>query len=382
MAGWGPPPPLMLPKLGNGYNLENGDGGLMPIQYPSEEETCLFPILNEFDPSNINDSPNVPISPDRDDFSPQRQPQQSQLMPPILQSQQQMVQIQALTQQNVPQFQPQQSQGPQQSYQQPSLKPLSQVPPHMESGIPGSAQSASLPAARAPPPALSPATRLPPPSPTVMGNAEPSRDLSSVQVAFRQQSNKPVELRLLGVPQKSRVETQIRLCVQLVASGGQVGSGGLRWKYLYLPPDMCNNDLRSVNAHAPPSVSPVKGHDLSATLNVQTKVLCASDNREVLMCMGCVQRERRSLERKKHNVAPTPSQPNSRPATPSCNSAGISTGGIGWSEMIEQEQRKIVQFHSNPLIDFTSGEAIISLRITCYCRHHNEKVGFRIQLTL
>ncbi|KAH3765209.1 Protein MGA2 [Pelomyxa schiedti] len=233
------------------------------------------------------------------------------------------------------------------------------------------------------PPAATPPPTPPPPSfsagrvNTSVSSSHSTIESRTTQPAFRQQSNNPMELRLLGVPQKSRVETQIRLCVQLVASSGQIG-GGLRWKYLYLPPDMCNNDLRSVNTHSSSSSS-LKGHDLSTTLNVQTKVLCASDNREVLMCMGCVQRERRSLERKKHNITPSPSQPSSRPSTPSLNSAGVSGA---WPEMIDQEQRKIVQFHSSPLIDFTSGEAIISLRITCYCRHHNEKVGFRIHLSL
>jgi hypothetical protein len=37
---------------------------------------------------------------------------------------------------------------------------------------------------------------------------------------------------------------------------------------------------------------------------------------------------------------------------------------------------KIVLFNSNQLLDFTTGDVILPTRVTCYCRHHDEKVGF------
>jgi hypothetical protein len=38
---------------------------------------------------------------------------------------------------------------------------------------------------------------------------------------------------------------------------------------------------------------------------------------------------------------------------------------------------RILQFNCAPLLDFSHGEAMLPTRITCYCRHHGEKTGFR-----
>ncbi|CAJ0832917.1 15338_t:CDS:2 [Entrophospora sp. SA101] len=46
---------------------------------------------------------------------------------------------------------------------------------------------------------------------------------------------------------------------------------------------------------------------------------------------------------------------------------------------MQLEQNKILLFNCNQIVDFNSGDIILPTRITCYCRHHNEKVGFRIK---
>ena len=43
---------------------------------------------------------------------------------------------------------------------------------------------------------------------------------------------------------------------------------------------------------------------------------------------------------------------------------------------------KIVQFNCSDTLDFSSGSVVLPLRITCYCRHHREKVGFNVHFTL
>lgn len=40
------------------------------------------------------------------------------------------------------------------------------------------------------------------------------------------------------------------------------------------------------------------------------------------------------------------------------------------------EQDRILLFNCGPMLNFSSGDAILPTRITCYCRHHNEKLGF------
>ncbi|KAG0280814.1 hypothetical protein BGZ97_009350, partial [Linnemannia gamsii] len=45
------------------------------------------------------------------------------------------------------------------------------------------------------------------------------------------------------------------------------------------------------------------------------------------------------------------------------------------------ERSRIMVFSSTEYVDISAGECMLPTRITCYCRHHNEKVGFRIQFT-
>ncbi|KAJ3089593.1 hypothetical protein HDU96_003714, partial [Phlyctochytrium bullatum] len=45
---------------------------------------------------------------------------------------------------------------------------------------------------------------------------------------------------------------------------------------------------------------------------------------------------------------------------------------------MEIEKKKIILFNCSSFVDFSSGDSILPTRITCYCRHHNERVGFCI----
>lgn len=40
------------------------------------------------------------------------------------------------------------------------------------------------------------------------------------------------------------------------------------------------------------------------------------------------------------------------------------------------EEQKVLLFNCSEVVDFSSGDTILPTRITCYCRHHNEKIGF------
>eukprot|EP01119_Soliformovum_irregulare_P006646 TRINITY_DN1884_c0_g1_i1.p1 TRINITY_DN1884_c0_g1~~TRINITY_DN1884_c0_g1_i1.p1 ORF type:complete len:811 (-),score=195.13 TRINITY_DN1884_c0_g1_i1:69-2291(-) len=155
-------------------------------------------------------------------------------------------------------------------------------------------------------------------------------------------------LRMLGVPQKSRVETQLKLCLQLINSRGATES---EWKSLFIPEQLLVTGKRLKRED--------KTSKSDSGLILEAGVVCSSDpNRSVLRCYGCIQRERKSTQRRKKT--PEAEEPFS----------------------IEEEQQKILQFYSNAKVDFSSGEAIIPTRITCYCRHHEEKNGFQIWINL
>jgi hypothetical protein len=43
----------------------------------------------------------------------------------------------------------------------------------------------------------------------------------------------------------------------------------------------------------------------------------------------------------------------------------------------QADETGIVQFNCTDVLDFAGGSASLPVRITCYCRHHHEKIGFR-----
>ena len=47
-----------------------------------------------------------------------------------------------------------------------------------------------------------------------------------------------------------------------------------------------------------------------------------------------------------------------------------------------EDTTSIIQFNCAEVLDFSSGSAVLPLRITCYCRHHREKVGFNVHFTM
>ena len=46
------------------------------------------------------------------------------------------------------------------------------------------------------------------------------------------------------------------------------------------------------------------------------------------------------------------------------------------------EPFNIVQFNCPEVLGFSSGTVVFPLRITCYCRHHRERVGFHVHFTM
>jgi hypothetical protein len=99
---------------------------------------------------------------------------------------------------------------------------------------------------------------------------------------------------VLGIPShgaKSRVETQIKLCIQLLSSNGTKVSN---WPYLRLPEYMLarsklrkNQQQKLLEGSVATMVS-----DESKVLTLEAKVVCTSDSsKDVRMCPGCVRRE-------------------------------------------------------------------------------------------
>ncbi|KAI8976948.1 hypothetical protein BDB01DRAFT_727193 [Pilobolus umbonatus] len=168
-----------------------------------------------------------------------------------------------------------------------------------------------------------------------------------------------MQIRVLGVPQsgaKSRVETQIKLCIQLVTDEGDKAQW---WSHLKLPEHMVAKDKlkRQLTQNGKIAIDPIKNEKM---LYLSARVICASDpTRKVVTCLGCIQRERKRSQRRKENKMKL-------------------EGEEEEEKSVSLEEQKVLLFNCSEIVDFSSGDTILPTRITCYCRHHNERLGFCI----
>ncbi|SNX86361.1 related to SPT23 - suppressor of TY retrotransposon [Melanopsichium pennsylvanicum] len=193
---------------------------------------------------------------------------------------------------------------------------------------------------------------------------------------------KDLQVHIHGVPMqgaKSRVETQIRMRIELVRpktvpAGGweRVGS----FTHIKLPP--LSGTKRKSKKYQKTDVPPEK------TLFVDATVVNATPPHDrVFVCKGCRQRERKRAHRKKDPKTPLESQPTDE----EMKSFGIDPSAADAVEraqarMEEEEKKRVVLFNCGDFVDFEDGEAVLPTRITCYCRHHKEKVGFCVIFTM
>ncbi|KAJ1930082.1 SPT3 Dosage dependent suppressor of Ty-induced promoter mutations-like protein [Tieghemiomyces parasiticus] len=180
---------------------------------------------------------------------------------------------------------------------------------------------------------------------------------------------------------KSRVETQIRLGLQLLDSQGEAVT---YWPHLRLPEHAVVKD-RNRNRQGQIIESPPTP-PRHQVLTMEATVICASNpTKKVEVCLGCIRREYKRAQRRKENRhraftsnSTTPAQ--SRPGSPTGDHSH--TMETDWDEdRIALERNRTIIFNCVDLVDFHKGEVYLPARITCYCRHHAEKVGFCIYLT-
>ena len=106
-----------------------------------------------------------------------------------------------------------------------------------------------------------------------------------------------MQLRILGIAEngaKSRVETQIKLCVQLVTSQGTKVP---HWSFIRIPESLlARSKLRKAQQKKFTGKGTFPAGDectnISKILDLSATVICVSDpNKKLRMCTGCVRRE-------------------------------------------------------------------------------------------
>ncbi|KAG8908048.1 SPT3 Dosage dependent suppressor of Ty-induced promoter mutations-like protein [Tulasnella sp. 403] len=178
---------------------------------------------------------------------------------------------------------------------------------------------------------------------------------------------------------KSRVETQIKMDVELVFPLSPPGSADTTykrvtsWKWLRLN--------KGATTKRRPKKDAKQESTSGETLYLSTEVICATPpNPKVHACSSCISREAKRIERKKATrIRPVRSDSEEEEAAAIPK---IVSDQIKAEEDEIDDGSRIVLFNCPELVDFSSGSASLPVRITCYCRHHREKVGFRIMFTM
>ncbi|KAH7888695.1 hypothetical protein F5I97DRAFT_1804144 [Phlebopus sp. FC_14] len=168
---------------------------------------------------------------------------------------------------------------------------------------------------------------------------------------------------------KSRVETQVRVTVDLAHASSSAGDPLLydrvgSWKWLKLPPGTSTKKRTRREGKIVPA--PLDILHLTAT------VACASaPHNRVLSCGSCRNREAKRVARKL-----------AARVRPARSDSDDPEDGSERQKGSKEDTTSIIQFNCPEVLDFSTGTAVLPVRLTCYCRHHREKVGFRVHFTM
>ncbi|KAJ6625880.1 hypothetical protein B0H10DRAFT_2001193 [Mycena sp. CBHHK59/15] len=161
---------------------------------------------------------------------------------------------------------------------------------------------------------------------------------------------------------KSRVETQVRVTVDLADSSSssdpakydRVGS----WKWLQLPRGTATKRRTRKQGKIAPEAQDI--------LHLSATVTCASPpHNRVYSCTSCQTREAKRVAKKLAARV--------RPARSDSDSGDDSAARASKGKQHE-DTTSIIQFNCAEVQEFSSGSVVLPLRITCYCRHHREKL--------
>ncbi|KAJ3352144.1 hypothetical protein GGF32_003891 [Allomyces javanicus] len=254
-----------------------------------------------------------------------------------------------------------------------------------------------------PPPAASP-TASPEPGAGGCGDGDDVSMTSSSAPApaaiLGDDPSLPYRLRILGVAAhgaKSRVETQIKLVLQLVHRDSDALV--TRFRTLRVPDALIASDrwLRVANKPDDDTDAMDATVDPEAVVVLDGTVVRGSDPTAVVTaCAGCVKRETKRMQRKK--TTPAAAAPSTGPTTPPSPppSVGGSPRGLAATPSIPpltddsptpsadliMSERKILLVNAPPDLDVSTGDVALPIRIPCYCRHHKEKVGFIVKFEI
>ncbi|GJJ06244.1 hypothetical protein Clacol_000435 [Clathrus columnatus] len=160
------------------------------------------------------------------------------------------------------------------------------------------------------------------------------------------------------------------------------------YKYLRLPVGTVTK-RRSANPATAKKEAKVSDPNPEELLQMTAEVVCSSPpHMTVQSCESCQAREAKRTARKlASRVRPPPAAHKSKPVEGTTKRGGKKKGEEQFDPMEEDYEEpnvddSILQFNCGETLNFSTGSVILPMRITCYCRHHKEKIGFNIVFTL
>lgn len=196
-------------------------------------------------------------------------------------------------------------------------------------------------------------------------STSPSRATHTQQVAHIEHLNESLdsashdqyEVSILGIPEsgvRSRTETQVKIILHVVPKGTAP-----LIRYLHLPRhQLSGRKLASVEEDIPQE-------DATETLHVRARVVRSDSDERIYACYSCILRERKRDARKRARIENYLDE---------CEVA---------EKEAEQDRERILIFASTSnRVQLLRGDVMLPVRLTCYCRHLDERVGFRVMLEL
>jgi uncharacterized protein len=196
------------------------------------------------------------------------------------------------------------------------------------------------------------------------------------------EQGKSLQLRILEIAEsgtKSRVETRIQCSLRVVESSFPdrklLNRASIRISPTLLAREQSREQTSKIDAFE--------------ELFLDACVLTLSEPQKmVYACDACVMRERKrylkKLETKRNHrkASSTLDSTSSRSHAKSIEDTYQSFLKEYASEITDVDRERILSFYCPLLMDFSEGEVNVPFRITCYCRHHEEREGFQIEFTL
>ncbi|PWN36659.1 uncharacterized protein FA14DRAFT_169630 [Meira miltonrushii] len=189
---------------------------------------------------------------------------------------------------------------------------------------------------------------------------------------------------------KSRVETQIRLRLELVrpTTEGEASTSNSTFErigvfdHVKLPP--LTGTKRRSKKHKQADVATEK------TLFMDAAVVRATPPHErVFVCKSCQQREKKRAQRRKSGAKKDEGkdEDDQQYTLEDYQELGIDPDSANAKAEIkrrseEEAEKRVVVFNCGDFVNFEEGQCVLPTRITCYCRHHREKTGFCLIFTM